>query len=85
MTEERHLESEILRLLAERDSGKTICPSEVARSVAKSDERGDWEPLMQPVRDAALRLVAEEKIVITQAGKPIDGRTAKGPIRLRLR
>ena len=48
-------------------------------------ERSEWEPLMQTVRDAAMRLVAEEKIVITQAGKPIDGRTAKGPIRLRLR
>ena len=95
MTEESHLEAEILRLLAERGPGKTICPSEAARTAsdgrAASDERTAleertaWEPLMEPTRAAALRLVAAKKIVVTQGGKIVDGRTAKGPIRLRLR
>ena len=40
---------------------------------------------MEPTRAAALRLVAAKKIVVTQGGKIVDGRTAKGPIRLRLR
>ena len=109
MTEESHLEAAILRLLAERGPGKTICPSEAARAAAASDartasdehtasdertasgeltaseERTAWEPLMEPTRAAALRLVAAKKIVVTQGGKIVDGRTAKGPIRLRLR
>lgn len=79
------LEKTILELLAQRDAGKTICPSEAARAVAGSDEREVWEPLMEPARAAARRLVAAEKIVITQGGQIVDGSTAKGPIRLRLR
>ena len=105
MTEESHLEAAILRLLAERGPGKTICPSEAAASDARAasdertasdgraasdertalEERTAWEPLMEPTRAAALRLVAAKKIVVTQGGKIVDGRTAKGPIRLRLR
>jgi hypothetical protein len=85
MSKEKHLEAEILRLLGERGAGKTICPSEVARAVAESDERETWEPLMEPSREAAERLVTAGKIVVTQGGKVVDGRKAKGPIRLRLR
>ncbi len=79
------MERVILRLLAERGSGKTICPSEAARSVAQSDERESWEPMMEPARAAARRLVAEGRIVITQGGHVVDPSTAKGAIRLRLR
>lgn len=85
MTEEKRLEREILRLLEERGDGKTICPSEAARAVEGSDEREAWEPLMDPARAAAQRLVAAGKIVITQGGQVVNGRTARGPIRLRLR
>jgi hypothetical protein len=85
MTQEKRLEHEILRLLADRGTGKTICPSEAARVATNSDERAIWEPLMEPARAAAQRLVAAGKIVITQHGAIVDGRTAKGPIRLRLR
>jgi nucleoid-associated protein YgaU len=80
----RELEAEILRLLQARGEGRTICPSEAARAVARSDERKDWEPLMEPARAAARRLVAEGKIVITQGGVVVDSDTAKGAIRLRL-
>jgi hypothetical protein len=79
------LEQTILRLLADRGAGKTICPSEAARAVAPSDERASWEPLMEPARAAARRLVAEGKLLITQGGVIVDPSTAKGPIRLRLR
>ena len=78
-------EAAILRLLAERGAGKTICPSEVARAVAGSEEREQWEPLMEPVRAAAARLVAAGRIVVTQRGRVVDGLAAKGPIRLQLR
>ena len=85
MTTEKQLEREILRLLAERGAGKTNCPSEAARAVAGSEDREDWEPLMEPARNAAGRLVTAGKIVVTQQGQVVDGSTAKGPIRLRLR
>jgi len=81
---ERRLRTTILRLLSEREAGKTICPSEVARAVA-GDDRRDWELLMEPTRSVAQRLVVEGKIVVTQRGTLVDGATAKGPIRLRLR
>jgi hypothetical protein len=81
----RELEAAILRLLAERGAGKTICPSEAARAVMGGEESAAWEPLMEPARAAARRLVAEGRIVITQGGRVVDGSTAKGPIRLRLR
>ncbi|MGA7158006.1 MAG: DUF3253 domain-containing protein [Acidobacteriaceae bacterium] len=44
-----------------------------------------WEPLMEPVRVVARRMVVEGKIVITQKGRVVDGETAKGAVRLRLR
>ena len=81
----RQLRGAILRLLAERGEGKTIRPSEAARAVAASDVREDWEPLMQPAREVARELAGEGKIDITQRGHIVDGATAKGPIRLRLR
>jgi hypothetical protein len=88
--QEHALEQAILSLLAQRGEGKTICPSEAARVVAASGPghtaaREDWEPLMQPAREAALRLVAEGRLDIVQHGEPVDGHTAKGPLRLRLR
>ena len=81
---DRELEAAILRLLGERGAGKTICPSEAARAVA-GEEREAWEGLMEPARAAGRRLVAEGKIVITQGGRVVEGSTAKGAIRLRLR
>jgi hypothetical protein len=82
--EGRALEAAILRLLEERGAGKTICPSEAARAVG-SEERAAWEPLMEPARSAARRLVAQGKIAVTQGGAVVDASTAKGPIRLVLR
>jgi len=75
----------MLRLLEERGEGKTICPSEAARAVAGSEERAKWEPLMSAVREVAVRMVEEGKIVVTQKGRVVDGATAKGAIRFRLR
>ncbi len=83
------LEAAILDLLRKRGAGKTICPSEAARTVAgggtMSDDRAVWEPLMEPARAAARRLVAAGSLVITQGGHVVDASTAKGAIRLRLR
>jgi hypothetical protein len=76
---ERALEAAILDLLEHRDRGATICPSEVARAVAPDD----WRPLMEPVRRAARRLVAEGRLEILQGGRVVDPDTARGAIRLR--
>jgi len=75
------LEQRILETLASRARGATICPSEIARAVSTDD----WRPLMEPVREAARRLVARALLDITQGGQVVDGSRARGPIRLRLR
>ncbi len=76
------LEAAILELLAERGEGKTICPSEAAKRVGGTESRRDWEGLMQPVREAARRLVKAGKIVVMQNGRVVDAERAKGALRL---
>jgi hypothetical protein len=76
---DRDLEAAILRLLDARAGGATICPSEAARAVAPDG----WEPLMEPARRAARRLVAAGALEILQGGRVVDPSTARGPIRLR--
>jgi hypothetical protein len=81
---DRALEAQILELLAQRETGKTICPSEAARAVARAgDQTGEsWRDLMEPARRAASRLVEAGEIVVTQRGEVVDPLAAKGPIRL---
>lgn len=69
----------MLALLEERGTA-TACPSELARALAP-----DWRPLMQPIRDVAASLQDRGVIDVYQRGRPVDVRTAKGPIRLRAR
>lgn len=74
------LETAILDLLAERDSGKTICPSEAARRVGGVD----WRAYMERSREAARTLAAEHRIEILQRGEVRDPAEAlRGPLRLR--
>lgn len=81
---DRHLEAAILDLLAQRASTSTICPSEAARVVGGDDDES-WRPLMEPAREAARRLVDRGEVVVTQGGRVVDPRAAKGPIRIRRR
>jgi hypothetical protein len=71
----------ILDLLAQREPGKTICPSDAARVLG-----GDtgFRPLMPLVRAAAAALVDAGRIEVTQRGQRVDLERAGGPIRLRL-
>ena len=73
------LEDAILQLLNARARDASICPSEAARAVGGES----WQSLMEPARRAARRLVAQEKVQITQGGKVVDPSRAKGPIRIR--
>ena len=74
------LERTILSLLDQRAETSTICPSDAARAVGSEDT---WRDLMEPTRQAASRLVASGRVVITQGGKVVDLATARGPIRIR--
>jgi hypothetical protein len=74
------LEATILKILSEKNAGASICPSEVTRSLWPDA----WHEHLEETRQAARRLVAENRIEITQANQVVDPSTAKGPIRLRL-
>lgn len=76
---DRQLEDTILQLLQNRAATASICPSEAARLVNPAD----WQPLMEPTRQAARRLAAQDRVEITQAQQVVDPSTAKGPIRIR--
>jgi hypothetical protein len=78
---DRRLEETIVTLLEGRGRRASICPSEAARQVAGGD---DWRELMEPTRRAARRLAADDRVEITQASRPVDPSTARGPIRIRL-
>ncbi|WP_424466644.1 DUF3253 domain-containing protein [Pseudoclavibacter helvolus] len=75
------LERVMLELLSKRADGATICPSEAARAVGGEQ----WRDEMDAARAAALRLVSSGAVDITQGGEVVDGETATGPIRIRLR
>jgi hypothetical protein len=76
------LERHILELLEQRAPGRTICPSDAARSVYAGDDDG-WRDLMEPARRAAGRLVAQGANEVTQGGEVVDLDPARGPVRLR--
>ncbi len=82
---DEELEAGIVELLEARAGGATICPSEVAREVARRAGHDDWRGWMERTRRAARRLVARGDLEITQKGRVVDPSTARGPIRLRLR
>ena len=71
----------ILDLLAQRAAGRTICPSEAARALGGDD---GFRPLMPLVREAAASMADAGELEVTQRGTVVDGRSARGPIRLRL-
>ncbi|MFN6924472.1 MAG: DUF3253 domain-containing protein [Tabrizicola sp.] len=75
MTE--RIRAAILDLALARGRDRSLCPSEVARTLA-----ADWRPLMPEVRAVAATM---PEIMATQGGAEVDPVAAKGPIRLRLR
>ena len=78
MTDARQIEAEILAQTIARGPDKSICPSEVARTLDP-----EWRPIMHLVRQTAARLATEGQIEILRKGKPIDPADMKGVIRLR--
>ncbi|MBC8131227.1 MAG: DUF3253 domain-containing protein [Rhizobiaceae bacterium] len=83
MTETRpaDLRTVIAAMVATRGEEKTICPSEVARAIAGSDERR-WRLLMKPIRDAAVAMAREGLLTIRRKGRIADPEDFKGVYRL---
>ncbi|MBT2264382.1 DUF3253 domain-containing protein [Rhodococcus erythropolis] len=79
MVDEKDLSAKIRDLLSARSPASSICPSDVARAVAPEN----WRPLMEPVREAARRMVADGEVQITQGGEVVDPNGVRGPIRIR--
>jgi hypothetical protein len=86
---EAQIKSCILGLLSERSVAKTICPSEVARRLAPSQNGDDslWRALMPRVREVAFELAAAGLLEVTQGGMAQDLASGppRGAIRLRAR
>lgn len=78
-------------LLCSRDYPKTICPSEVPRSLRDTELEAlgvtDWRSLMPRVREVLWAMRQREEVEILQKGTPIPGTMSlhdiKGPIRAR--
>jgi hypothetical protein len=75
------IEETILALVEERGPGKTICPSEAARAIA-GDKPDEWSRLMGPVRQVAVRLMKQGRIVIRRKGKTVDPDDFRGVYRI---
>ena len=76
---DREIERALTARARRASAHATFCPSEVARAVGGEDWR-DW---MEPVREAARRLVVRGELEVLQRGSVVDASTARGPIRLR--
>ncbi len=71
----------ILELAQTRGPQKTICPSEVARAIAGSDET-IWRKLMKPVRSVTADLAREGRVAVMRKGKIVDPDAIRGIYRI---
>lgn len=78
MHDASRIEATILRLVAARGPGRSICPSEAARALDP-----DWRRLMTATRRAAIRLALAGRIEILRKGRPVAPEGVRGVIRLR--
>jgi hypothetical protein len=82
MPSNRNIENCLLELLSQRAESSSICPSDVARTLA--DDEAEWRALMPSIRRVAASLAREGRIVITQGDVTLDPSSMDhGPIRLR--
>ncbi|MGP0058832.1 MAG: DUF3253 domain-containing protein [Beijerinckiaceae bacterium] len=63
---------------------QTVDPGEVARAFAEISDHGDrtWPSHLQSVRDTAVGLARDGKIIIYCQGAPVDPETFRGTYRL---
>ncbi len=79
MIESAAAASAVLKLLAGRADGLTICPSEAASEIAPRA----WRAAMPVVHDAARTLVAAGEVVLTQGGVIVPPQDVVGAYRIR--
>ncbi|KAJ9603918.1 hypothetical protein H2200_011440 [Cladophialophora chaetospira] len=78
------------QMLSKRDYPKTICPSEVARSMSTSELRtlgiDTWRDLMPQLRNMAFEARDRGEVEVLQRGEvvSIEIENVRGPIRIRL-
>ena len=73
----------IASAVMERGAGKTVCPSEIARTLAGSDEKV-WRLMMAPIRLEAVSMAKAGEVRILRKGRPVDPDDFKGIYRLAL-
>jgi len=81
MQEPAAISKTILETATERGAQKSTCPSEIARMMFPED----WRRHMEEVRNVAIELYLQGKVLITQKGEQVDVDHIKGPIRIRIR
>jgi hypothetical protein len=75
------LRSEILRLLRSRRPALSICPSEIARSLADDEH---WRPLMPRIRSVLVHLIRERSVIVTRGARVLGEQELQGgTIRIR--
>lgn len=87
------LTNQFTHQLSQRAHPKTLCPSEIARSLSASElqELGvqGWRELMPRLRSMAFEARDRGEIEILQRGEVVDGgrgpEDVRGPIRIRRR
>lgn len=84
MNDHQTLQRAMLDLAETRGSAKTICPSEVARCVGGPDKTV-WRPLMDPIRQIAVKLAKRGQIDIKQGGKIADPDNFHGIYRIAIK
>ena len=76
------IEQLIVQMLAARDAGASICPSEVARALFVDDQA--WRAAMPEIRRVAADMQAAGKLRITRGDREVTREALDhGPIRLR--
>lgn len=73
----------VVALLDKRETGATICPSEVARKIAAeacANDAADWRIFMPIVHAAVDQLVEQENIKLSWKGRSLSERV--GPYRI---
>ncbi|MBN8981204.1 MAG: DUF3253 domain-containing protein [Rhizobiales bacterium] len=74
------IQDALLEILA-RPGAKTLSAPEIAHAMLRD---GDWHTLLTPIRNAAIALAKDGRLVIYRKGKPADPDDFRGVYRLGL-
>jgi hypothetical protein len=75
------LTAAVLQSLACRDRSVSVCPSEIARSLADDEA---WRPLLPRIRHVVAQLILQQRVIVTRGTKVLGVQEMRGgPIRIR--